>query len=39
MQQEEFIDKNMVLGPDKSHLKSDSLVLTSKEIFRSPGLI
>lgn len=34
VQQEEFVDRNTFWGPDGFHLKSNSLMLTSKEIFR-----
>lgn len=33
MQQEDFADKNMFQGPDEFFLESNSLMLTSKEIF------
>lgn len=33
MQWEEFVDKNKFQGPDEYHRKSNSLLLTAKEIF------
>lgn len=33
MQWEEFVDKNKFQGSDEYHLKSNSLLLTAKEIF------